>query len=138
MGCASLTSIQASNPSTTSRNSERPAPMMYFPNAIVRANRALPDQMYASGSHAMLSENVSGSPRPEATWSFIVFQDSMFYQWHLGQSKFTSCYIDGVVPTPEDGVAANKSYTSFGSFTEIQIWNVTTPVEGMKSLSWNM
>ncbi|KAG1748352.1 uncharacterized protein EDB91DRAFT_1327650 [Suillus paluster] len=96
------------------------APQMYFPNTIVRANKALPDQMYTSGSHVILSEN-----------------DSMFYQWHLGRSKFTSCYIDSVVPTPENGLAANKTYTASGSLTEIQIWNVTTPVEGMKSLSWN-
>ncbi|KAG0705814.1 hypothetical protein DFH29DRAFT_1029081 [Suillus ampliporus] len=96
------------------------APMMYFPSTIVRANKALPDQMYTSGSHVMLSEN-----------------DSMFYQWHLGRSKFTSCYIDSVVPTPEDGLAANKTYISSGPLTEIQIWNVTTPVEGMTSLSWN-
>lgn len=61
----------------------------------------------------------------------------MFFQWHLGQSKFTSCYIDSIVPTIEDGLAANKSYTSSGSITEIQIWNVTTPVEGMTNLSWN-
>ncbi|KAG0705822.1 hypothetical protein DFH29DRAFT_904992 [Suillus ampliporus] len=96
------------------------APKMYFPSTIVRANKALPDQMYTSGSHVMLSEN-----------------DSMFYQWHLGRSKFTSCYIDSVVPTPEDGLAANKTYTSSGPLIEIQIWNVTTPVEGMTSLSWN-
>ncbi|KAG1736943.1 hypothetical protein EDD22DRAFT_959693 [Suillus occidentalis] len=40
-------------------------------------------------------------------------------------------------PTVEDGLAANKSYTASGSITEIQIWNVTTPAEGMMSLSWN-
>ncbi|KAG1735315.1 uncharacterized protein EDB91DRAFT_1083769 [Suillus paluster] len=96
------------------------APKMYFPSAIVRVNKALPDQIYTSGSHVILSEN-----------------DSMFYQWHLGTSKFTSCYIDSVVPTPDDGLEANKTYTSSGSLTEIQIWNVTTPVEGMKRLSWN-
>ncbi|KAG1809627.1 uncharacterized protein BJ212DRAFT_1302471 [Suillus subaureus] len=42
-----------------------------------------------------------------------------------------------IVPTVEDGLAANKFYISSGSITEIQIWNVTTPVEGMTSLSWN-
>jgi len=61
----------------------------------------------------------------------------MFFQWHMGQSKFTSCYIDSLVPTPEDGLAANKTYTSSGSLNEIQIWNVTTPAEPMKNLSWN-
>ncbi|KAG1728484.1 uncharacterized protein EDB91DRAFT_1313711 [Suillus paluster] len=90
------------------------APGMYFPSAIVRANKASPDQMYTSGSH-----------------------DSMFYQWQFGPSKFTSCYIDSVVPTLEDGLVANKTYTSSGTLTEIQIWNVTTPVEGTTSLSWN-
>ncbi|KAG2141415.1 uncharacterized protein EDB93DRAFT_1241772 [Suillus bovinus] len=95
------------------------APKLYFPSAIVRVNKALPDQVYTSGSHVILSDS-----------------DSMFFQWHLGQSRFTSCYIDSIVPTVEDGLAANKSYTSSGSTTEIQIWNVTT-VEGMTSLSWN-
>jgi hypothetical protein len=61
----------------------------------------------------------------------------MFYQWHIGPSKFSSCYIDSVVPTPEDGLAANKSYTSSGSLAKIQIWNVTTLAEGTMSLSWN-
>jgi hypothetical protein len=61
----------------------------------------------------------------------------MFFQWHLGRSRFTSCYIDSIVPTVEDGLAAKKPYTSSGSITEIQIWNVTTPAEGMRSLSWN-
>ncbi|KAG1847091.1 hypothetical protein C8R48DRAFT_615858 [Suillus tomentosus] len=95
------------------------APKLYFPSAIVRVNKALPDQVYNSGSHVILSDS-----------------DSMFFQWHLGPSKFTSCYIDSIVPTIEDGLAANKSYTSSGSITEIQIWNVTTPVEGMTNLSW--
>ncbi|KAG1728795.1 hypothetical protein EDB19DRAFT_1897364 [Suillus lakei] len=95
-------------------------PKLYFPNAMVRVNKALPDQVYTSGSHVILSDS-----------------DSMFFQWHLGWSKFTSCYIDSVVPTLEDGLAGNKSYTSSGSLTEIQIWNVTTPAEGMMSLSWN-
>jgi hypothetical protein len=61
----------------------------------------------------------------------------MFFQWKLRKSKFTSCYIDSVVPTPEDGRAANKTYTSSGSLTQIQIWNVTTPIETMRNLSWN-
>ncbi|KAG1735311.1 uncharacterized protein EDB91DRAFT_1250529 [Suillus paluster] len=81
---------------------------MYFTSAIVRVKKALPDQIYTSGSHVILSEN-----------------DSMFYQWHLGPSKFTSCYIDSVVPSPDNGLEANKTYTSSGSLTEIQIWNVT-------------
>lgn len=95
-------------------------PMTYFPSTIVRANKALPDQVYTSGSHVILSDD-----------------DSMFFQWHLRKSKFTSCYIDSVVATPEDGLAANKTYTSSGSLTQIQIWNVTTPTESMKRLSWN-
>lgn len=95
-------------------------PKLYFPSAIVRVNKALPDQVYTSGSHVMLSDS-----------------DSMFFQWHLGRSRFTSCYIDSIVPTVEDGLAANKSYTSSGSITEIQIWNVTTPAEGIMNLSWN-
>lgn len=101
------------------RQKER-GPKLYFPSEIVRVNKALPDQVYASGSHVILSDS-----------------DSMFFQWHLGRSKFTSCYIDSIVPTVEDGLAANKSYISSGSITEIQIWNVTTPPEGMRSLSWN-
>ncbi|KAG1761150.1 hypothetical protein EDD22DRAFT_954298 [Suillus occidentalis] len=88
---------------------------------MVRVNKALPDQVYTSGSHIMLSDS-----------------DSMFFQRHLGRSRFTSCYIDSIVPTVEDGLAANKPYTSSGSITEIQIWNVTTPAEGMRSPSWNM
>ncbi|KAG2067211.1 hypothetical protein BDR04DRAFT_1120610 [Suillus decipiens] len=95
------------------RQKER-GPRLYFPSEIVRVNKALPDQVYASGSHVILSDS-----------------------WHLGRSKFTSCYIDSIVPTVEDGLAANKSYISSGSITEIQIWNVTTPPEGMRSLSWN-
>ncbi|KAG0700227.1 hypothetical protein DFH29DRAFT_832760 [Suillus ampliporus] len=95
-------------------------PMMYFPSEIVRVNKALPDQVYTSGSHVVLSDD-----------------DSMFFQWRLRKSKFKSCYIDSVVPTPEDGLAANKTYTSSGSLTQIQIWNVTTPTESMRSLSWN-
>lgn len=95
------------------------APMLFFPSAMVRVNKALPEQVYTSGSHVILSES-----------------DSMFFQWHLGRSKFTSCYIDSIVPTIEDGLAANKTYTSSGSITEIQIWNVTAP-ERMTSLSWN-
>ncbi|OAX35734.1 hypothetical protein K503DRAFT_696441, partial [Rhizopogon vinicolor AM-OR11-026] len=67
----------------------------------------------------------------------ISSQDSMFFQWNLRKSKFTSCYIDSVIPTPEDGHAANKTYTSSGSLTQIQIWNVTTPTGTMRSLSWN-
>ncbi|KAG1876363.1 hypothetical protein F4604DRAFT_1680529 [Suillus subluteus] len=102
-------------------NKDRKAgPMTYFPNKIVRVNKALPDQVYTSGSHVILSDD-----------------DSMFFQWHLRKSKFTSCYIDSVVAPPEDGLAANKTYTSSGSLTHIQIWNVTTPTESMKSLSWN-
>jgi hypothetical protein len=93
--------------------------MLFFPSAMVRVNKALPEQVYTSGSHVILSES-----------------DSMFFQWHLGRSKFTSCYIDSIVPTIEDGLAANKTYTSSGSITEIQIWNVTAP-ERMTSLSWN-
>ncbi|OJA16843.1 hypothetical protein AZE42_03621 [Rhizopogon vesiculosus] len=96
------------------------APAMYFPSAIVRVNKASPEQVYTSGSHVILSDN-----------------DSMFFQWHLRRSKFTSCYIDSFVPTLEDGLAANKTYTSSGSLTQIQIWNVTTPEEPMRSLSWN-
>lgn len=96
------------------------APKVFFPSAIVRVNKAFPDRVYPSDSHVMLSDS-----------------DSMFFQWHLGRSRFTSCYIDSIVPTVEDGLAANKSYTSSGSITEIQIWNVTTPVEGITSLSWN-
>ncbi|KAG1850795.1 hypothetical protein DFJ58DRAFT_716748 [Suillus subalutaceus] len=96
------------------------APKLFFPSAIVRVNKALPDQVYTSSSHVILSDS-----------------DSMFFQWHLGRSRFTSCYIDSIVPTVEDGLAANKSYTSSGSITEIQIWNVTTPAEGITSLSWN-
>jgi len=61
----------------------------------------------------------------------------MFFQWHMPRSKYTSCYIDSIVPTPEDGLEGNKTYTSSGSLTQIQIWNVTTPVEPMESLSWN-
>jgi hypothetical protein len=61
----------------------------------------------------------------------------MFYQWHLRSSKFTSCYIDSVVPTLRDGLAANKSYVSSGSLARVQIWNTTTPPEHMKILSWN-
>ncbi|KAG1850814.1 hypothetical protein DFJ58DRAFT_746375 [Suillus subalutaceus] len=96
------------------------APKLFFPSAIVRVNKALPDQVYTSSSHVILSDS-----------------DSMFFQWHLGRSRFTSCYIDSIVPTVEDGLAANKSYTSSGTITEIQIWNVTTPAEGIMSLSWN-
>ncbi|KAG1861281.1 hypothetical protein F4604DRAFT_1788292 [Suillus subluteus] len=98
----------------------RKGPMTYFPSKIVRVNKALPDQVYTSGSHVILSDD-----------------DSMFFQWKLDKSKFKSCYIDSVVPTPEDGLAANKTYTSSGSLTQIQIWNVTTPTKSMKSLSWN-
>jgi hypothetical protein len=61
----------------------------------------------------------------------------MFYQWHLRASKFTSCYIDSVVPTLRDALAANKSYISSGSLTRVQIWNTTTPPEHMRILSWN-
>ena len=50
----------------------------------------------------------------------------MFFQWHMSRSKLTSCYIDSIVPTPEDGLVANKTYTSSGSLNEIQIWNITT------------
>lgn len=96
------------------------APKLYFPSAIVRVNKALPDQVYTSGSHVILSDS-----------------DSMFFQWHLGRSRFTSCYIDSIVPTVEDGLSANKSYIASGSLTKIQIWNVTTPAEDMMSLSWN-
>ncbi|KAG1728803.1 hypothetical protein EDB19DRAFT_1745716, partial [Suillus lakei] len=58
------------------------APKLYFPNAMVRVNKALPDQLYTSGLHVILSDS-----------------DSMLFQWHLGRSKFTSYYIDSVVPT---------------------------------------
>lgn len=98
----------------------RKGPMTYFPGAIIRVNKALPDQVYTSGSHVILSDD-----------------DSMFFQWHLSKRKFKSCYIDSVVLSPEDGIAANKTYTSSGSLTHIQIWNVTTPEKYMKSLSWN-
>ncbi|KAG1833256.1 hypothetical protein DFJ58DRAFT_822400 [Suillus subalutaceus] len=95
-------------------------PMTYFPSKIVRVNKALPDQVHTSGSHVILRDD-----------------DSMFFQWHLRKSKFTSCYIDSVVATPEDDLAAKKTYTSSGSLTQIQIWNVITPTKSMKSLSWN-
>ncbi|KAG1765971.1 hypothetical protein EV702DRAFT_1151015 [Suillus placidus] len=108
-----------------------------FPSAIVRVNKALPDQVYTSGSHVILSDSVNGPPCPKTTQLVILFQDSMFFQWHLGRSRFTSCYIGSIVPTVEDGLAANKSYTSSGPIPEIQIWNVTTPAEGMMGLSWN-
>ncbi|KAG2038445.1 hypothetical protein BDR03DRAFT_954815 [Suillus americanus] len=95
-------------------------PTTYFPSNIIRVNKALPDQVYTSGSHVILSDD-----------------DSMFFQWHLSKRKFKSCYIDSVVLSPEEGLAANKTYTSSGSLTQIQIWNVTTPKKSMKSLSWN-
>ena len=57
----------------------------------------------------------------------------------MSRSKLTSCYIDSIVPTLEDGLVANKTYTSSGSLNEIQIWNVTTrPAEPMKNMSWNL
>ncbi|KAG1764514.1 hypothetical protein EDD22DRAFT_845810 [Suillus occidentalis] len=49
----------------------------------------------------------------------------------------TPLAISTASSTVEDGLAANKSYTASGSITEIQIWNVTTPAEGIMSLSWN-
>jgi hypothetical protein len=110
--------------------------MLFFPSAMVRVNKALPEQVYTSGSHVALSESISEAPCPEATWLLIWVQDSMFFQWHL-RSKFTSCYIDSIVPTVEDGLAANKTYSSSGSITGIQIWNVTAPAERMTSLNWN-
>jgi hypothetical protein len=48
-----------------------------------------------------------------------------------------SCYIESIIPTVEDGLVANKTYSSSGSITEIQIWNVTAPAERMTSLNWN-
>lgn len=63
----------------------------------------------------------------------------MIFQFRTSNPKFTSCYIDDFVPIPEEGLAANKTYTSSGSLTAIQVWNVTTPdpSRGIKSLSWN-
>ncbi|KIM89627.1 hypothetical protein PILCRDRAFT_812454 [Piloderma croceum F 1598] len=99
---------------------KRKGPSVYFPAAIIRANKAVPDQVYTSNSHVVLSDN-----------------DSMFYQWHMPSSQFTSCYIDGFVPTPEEGRRVNKTYTSSGSLTTIQVWNVTTLTKRMENFSWN-
>ena len=55
----------------------------------------------------------------------------------MSRSKLTSRYIDSIVPTPEDGLVANKTYTLSGSLNEIQIWNITTrPAEPTKNMSW--
>jgi hypothetical protein len=45
--------------------------MLFFPSAMVRVNKALPEQVYTSGSHVILSESVSEAPYPEATWLLI-------------------------------------------------------------------
>ncbi|KAG1821804.1 uncharacterized protein BJ212DRAFT_1333727 [Suillus subaureus] len=40
---------------------------------------------------------------------------------HPGPFKSSSCYTDSVVFSPEEDLAANKSYTSSGSLAKIQI-----------------
>jgi len=98
-----------------------PGPGLFFPRSIIRANQALPDQVYNSSSQVVLSDN-----------------DSMFYQWHMDASNFTSCYVAGVVPSLEERVSSNKTFTSTGSLAAIEVWSVATPPRGeLESLSWN-
>lgn len=99
---------------------KKKGPMMIFPNYIIRANKAMPDGVYERGPHVVLSDN-----------------DTMFYQWHMRDSKYKTCYIDAVVPPSEELRAANKSYTSSGSLAAIQVWNVTTPTGRLTNLTWN-
>lgn len=61
----------------------------------------------------------------------------MFYQWKGRDSDLNLCYIEAVVPPIPDMLAVNKSYTSSGDLSAIEIWNVTTPAERLTSLSWN-
>ncbi|KZT63842.1 hypothetical protein DAEQUDRAFT_679671 [Daedalea quercina L-15889] len=95
-------------------------PLMWFPGPILRANRAMPDEEYTRSSHVVLSEN-----------------DSMFYQFRLKPNSFKWCYIDAVVPTPEDAAKGGKSFTGSGDLYNIQVWNVSGPQRKMESLSWN-
>lgn len=121
------------------------APQMMFPGTIIRLNEALPDRVYNSGSRVTLSDTVGSFSSKIQCASIELInqsnpsQDSMIFQFRTSDPKFTSCYIDAFVPPPEEGLAANKTYTSSGSLTSIQVWNVTTPnpSRGIKSLSWN-
>ncbi|KDQ06588.1 hypothetical protein BOTBODRAFT_246239 [Botryobasidium botryosum FD-172 SS1] len=97
-----------------------PGPGLYFPRSIIRANKAMPDRVYSSSSHVVLSDN-----------------DSMFFQWHMKPSEFTSCYIHGVVPTPEERLSSNKTFVSTGSLAAIEVWNVTAPPGKLEHVSWD-
>ncbi|KAJ7122690.1 hypothetical protein C8R43DRAFT_933173 [Mycena crocata] len=96
-------------------------PQMVFPKYIVRANAAFPNKIYESGSSVVLSAT-----------------DSMIYHWRT-KSKWPTCYIAGWVSPSAELVAGNKSYTSEGDVTSIQIWNLTAPAnrDMLKIMSWN-
>ncbi|KAH9924181.1 uncharacterized protein B0H18DRAFT_955577 [Fomitopsis serialis] len=87
---------------------------------MVRTNKAMPDEEYTSSSHIVLSEN-----------------DSMFYQFRMKPNAFKWCYVDAVVPTPERGAEAGKTFTGSGNLLNIQVWNTSYPQQRMEGLSWN-
>ncbi|KZT10489.1 uncharacterized protein LAESUDRAFT_673255 [Laetiporus sulphureus 93-53] len=96
-------------------------PEVIFPRTIVRANRAMPDAVYAPGPHVVLSDT-----------------DTMIYQWRMVPNEYDLCYIDAwVVPQDTPDLPPFKTWTGSGNFTGIQVWNVTTPPGRITSMSWN-
>jgi len=95
-------------------------PKLWFPGSMIRVNAVQPDVFYTPSQSVVLSPT-----------------DSMFYRWKLNGRASGKCYIWAVVPKRSTLEKGGKSYYSEGDLTEIEIWNVTTPVHKPKSLSWN-
>ncbi|KAJ7110909.1 hypothetical protein C8R44DRAFT_633545, partial [Mycena epipterygia] len=96
-------------------------PQMVFPHYMTRANAASPDTVYQSGSAVVLSPT-----------------DSMIYYWK-SNSKWPMCYLTGWVSATQDLIEGNKSYTSEGNLTTIEVWNLTIPAnpKTLKAMTWN-
>ncbi|KAF7299741.1 hypothetical protein HMN09_00980000 [Mycena chlorophos] len=106
----------------TMRKNRFKFPRMIFPEAMVRANAANPDELHFHGSSVVLSSS-----------------DSMIYHWTTN-SSWPSCYLTGWVSPPERLLEGNKSYKATGDVTAIEVWrlqDVSGSYLRANGVSWN-
>jgi hypothetical protein len=62
----------------------------------------------------------------------------MIYNWRIKGTQ-PQCYIAAWVTSADKLATGNKSYTTEGDVTAIEVWNVSTPADrkSLKSMSWN-
>ncbi|KAG1876333.1 hypothetical protein F4604DRAFT_1760997, partial [Suillus subluteus] len=109
-------------------------PMTYFPSKIVWVNKALPDQVHTSGSHVILSDDVSGSP-PEVICVFSRIQCSSNGTYISRNSHLAISTV--LLPLPKMALRPTRPTPHLALSPRFKFWNVTTPTTSMKSLSWN-